>query len=33
VALDQQDDALGLLRPGLSVVADIDTRAAGASAP
>jgi membrane fusion protein (multidrug efflux system) len=27
IALDKKDDALGLLRPGLSVVADIDTRA------
>jgi membrane fusion protein (multidrug efflux system) len=26
IALDPKDDALGLLRPGLSVVADIDTR-------
>ncbi|WP_233842575.1 HlyD family secretion protein [Dyella sp. 2HG41-7] len=33
VALDKKDDALGLLRPGLSVVADINTRAAGGSAP
>jgi membrane fusion protein (multidrug efflux system) len=28
VALDKQDDVLGLLRPGLSVVAEVDTRAA-----
>jgi membrane fusion protein (multidrug efflux system) len=33
VALDKKDDALGLLRPGLSVVADINTRAPGSSAP
>ncbi|MFC4527192.1 HlyD family secretion protein [Dyella halodurans] len=34
VVLDPRDDALGVLRPGLSVVADVDTRAARqASAP
>lgn len=33
VALDKKDDALGLLRPGLSVVADIDTHARAGSAP
>lgn len=34
VALDKKDDALGLLRPGLSVIAEVDTRAsAGSSAP
>jgi len=33
IALDNKDDALGLLRPGLSVVADVDTRASGARAP
>jgi membrane fusion protein (multidrug efflux system) len=26
VTLDKQDDVLGILRPGLSVVADVDTR-------
>ena len=33
VALDKKDDALGLLRPGLSVVADINTRSSGSNAP
>ena len=27
VVLDKQDDVLGILRPGLSVVANVDTRA------
>ena len=34
IVLDKQDDVLGALRPGLSVVAEVDTRAAGrAGAP
>jgi membrane fusion protein, multidrug efflux system len=34
VVLDKQDDVLGALRPGLSVVAEVDTRASGtAGAP
>ncbi|RDS83515.1 HlyD family secretion protein [Dyella monticola] len=33
VALDEKDDALGLLRPGLSVVAVVDTRAPSNNAP
>lgn len=33
VALDKKDDALGLLRPGLSVVADIDTHISGGNVP
>ncbi|RUL77597.1 HlyD family secretion protein [Dyella choica] len=33
VVLDKQDDALGLLRPGLSVIADVDTRVSGGGVP